>query len=141
MPKKTLISNFNAVKTHNILTYDKKTIAKIFNDLFSNLAEFFLIKLSNATHKYFHLSHTPEEEVFQNNAKIGILKAASIDNLSGKFLKDGAKFLAKPISKIEIFQLPIELFQMLLKLQSPNLFLRKAKNLTHLTTDPFFCYH
>ena len=31
---------------------------------------------------------------------MNIDKAASIDNLSGKFLKDGANILAKPISKI-----------------------------------------
>ena len=31
---------------------------------------------------------------------MNIDKAAGIDNLSGKFLKDGANILAKPISKI-----------------------------------------
>ena len=46
MPKKTLISNFNAVESNNALTFDKKTIAKFFKDFFSNLAESLLIKLS-----------------------------------------------------------------------------------------------
>ena len=45
MPQKTLISNINAVESNNALTFDKKTIAKIFKDFFSNLAESLLIKL------------------------------------------------------------------------------------------------
>ena len=49
MPKKTLISNFNAFESINILTFDKRTIAKYF---FSNLVEFLLIKLPNAPNKY-----------------------------------------------------------------------------------------
>ena len=39
MPKKILISNFNAVESNNKLTFDKKTIPKIFQDFFLNLAE------------------------------------------------------------------------------------------------------
>ena len=52
MPQKTLISNFNAVESNNALTFDKKTIAKIFKDFFSNLAESLLIKLPIAPNKY-----------------------------------------------------------------------------------------
>ena len=43
--------------------------------------------------------------------------------------------------KFVICQLPLEHFQMPVKLQSSNLFLRKTKKLTHLTTDLFLCYH
>lgn len=39
MPKKILISNFSAVESNNKLTFDKKTIPKIFQDFFLNLAE------------------------------------------------------------------------------------------------------
>ena len=46
MPQKALISVFNAVKSDNALTFDKKTIVKIFKDFFSNLTKSFLIKLS-----------------------------------------------------------------------------------------------
>ena len=117
MPQKTLISNFNVVESNNALTFDKKTIAKIFKYFFSNLAESLLIKLPNAPNKYniesvfqyyskfiiekpFHLSITSQEEVFKIIQNIGISKAAGIDNLSGKFLKDGAEILAKPLSEI-----------------------------------------
>ena len=117
MPKKTLISNFDEVESDHALTFDKRTIAKIFKDFFSNLAESLLIKLPNAPNKYniesvfqyyskfiiekpFHLSITSEEEVFKMMQNIDISKAAGIDNLSGKFLKDGAEILAKPLSEI-----------------------------------------
>ena len=117
MPKKTLISNFNAVESNNALTFDKKTIAKIFKDFLSNSAESLLIKLPIAPDKYniesvfqyyskfitekpFHLRDTSEKEVFKIMQNIDISKAAAIENLSGNFLKDGAKILAKPLSEI-----------------------------------------
>ena len=34
MPKKTLISNFNAVESNNSLTFDKKTMTKNFQRIF-----------------------------------------------------------------------------------------------------------
>ena len=43
MPKKILISNFNAVESNNKLTFDKKSIPNIFQDFFLNLAESLLI--------------------------------------------------------------------------------------------------
>ena len=82
MPQKALISVFNAVKSDNALTFDKKTIVKIFKDFFSNLTKSFLIKLLNAPNKYnvksvfqyytkfiiekpFHLSINSQEEVLE----------------------------------------------------------------------------
>ena len=44
MSQKTLISNFNVVESNDALTFDKKAIAKVFKDFFSNLAESLLIK-------------------------------------------------------------------------------------------------
>ena len=115
MPQKILISNFNAVESNNALTFDKKTIAKIFKDFFSNLAESLLIKLPNAPNKYniesvfqyyskfiiekpFHLSTTSQEEVVKIIQNIDILKAAGIDNFSVKFLKD--EIIVKPLREI-----------------------------------------
>ena len=107
IPQKTLISNLNANESNNALTFDRKTIAKIFKDFFSNLGESLLIKLPNTPNKYsiesifqyyskfviekpFHRSVTAQEEVFKIIQNIDILKAAGIDNLSGKLLKDAA---------------------------------------------------
>ena len=48
----------------------------------------------------FNFSNVTEDFVLQLLKDMNIDKAAGIDNLSGKFLKDGANILAKPISKI-----------------------------------------
>ena len=117
MPKKTLVSNFNATDYDKSLTYDIKTMSKVFKDFFSNLAESFLAKLPDPSNKYhlesvffyysglaisevFHIKSTSEEKVFKIMEKIEISKAAGIDTLSGRFLKDGAEILSKPISEI-----------------------------------------
>ena len=108
-----------SMETNNALTFDKKSIATIFKDLFSNLTESFIIKLPNAPNMYnlesvfqyyskfiiekpFHLSDASEEEVFKIMQNIDNSKAAGIDNLSGQFLKDGAEILTKPITEIAI---------------------------------------
>ena len=99
MPQKTLISNFLAIESNNTLLFDETTIAKMFKDFFSNLAESLFIKLPNAPNKYniesvfqryskfiiekpFHLSITSEKEIFKIIQNINIQKAAGIDNLS-----------------------------------------------------------
>ena len=41
-----------------------------------------------------------EETVLEHLQDLDENKAAGLDNLSGKFLKDGATVLAKPISQI-----------------------------------------
>ena len=46
MPKKTVVSNFNAIDDNKSLTYDIKTMSKVFKDFFSNLAKSFLDKLT-----------------------------------------------------------------------------------------------
>ena len=48
----------------------------------------------------FNFSNVTEDFVLQLLKDMNIDKAAGIDNLSGRFLKDGANILAKPISKI-----------------------------------------
>ena len=68
MPQKTLISSINAVEGNNALTFDRKTVAKMFKDFFSNLAESLLIKLPEAPNKY------NIESLFQYCSKIIIEK-------------------------------------------------------------------
>ena len=46
----------------------------------------------------FCLSNTSEEKVLKIMTNIESSKAAGVDKLSGRFLKDGANILAKPIS-------------------------------------------
>ena len=51
----------------------------------------------------FNFSNVTENFVLNLLKDMNIDKAAGIDNLSGKFLKNGANILAKPISKYAIF--------------------------------------
>ena len=74
MPKKILISNFNAVESNNALTFEKKTIAKIFKNCSSNLAESLLIKVPNVRNKY------NLESVFQYYLKFIIEKPSIVIN-------------------------------------------------------------
>ena len=107
MPNKTVISNFNAIEANDTLTYDTRSISKIFKNFFSNLAKSFLIKLPSPPDKYnlqsviryyssfmisddFCLSSTSEERVWKIMINIEISKAAGVDKLSDWFLKDGA---------------------------------------------------
>ena len=116
MPKKRVVSTFNASDNNESLTYDIKTISKVFKNVFSNLAESFVAKLSDLSSNYnlepvflyysnfaipevFHIKSTSEEKVFKIMENIEISKAASIDKLPGRFLKDGAEILSKPTSE------------------------------------------
>ena len=117
MPKRTVISNFNATEENDTLTYNTRSISEILKNLFSNLVKSLLIKLPNPPDKYdlqsvlryypsftisdyFSLSNTSEEKVLKIMTNIESSKAAGVDKLSGRFLKDGANILAKPISAL-----------------------------------------
>ena len=117
MPKKTVISNFNAIEEGDTLTHDTRSISNIFKNFFSNLGESLLIKLSKPPDKYnlksviqyyssfaittdFCLVGTTEKQVLKIMQDIKSSKAAGIDKLSGRFLKDGADILAKPVSAL-----------------------------------------
>ena len=52
MPKKTVVSNFNTIDDNKSLTYDLKTMSKVFKDFFSNVPQPFLVKLPNPSNKY-----------------------------------------------------------------------------------------
>ena len=92
-------------------------MSKVFQDFFSNSAESFLTKLPDPSNKYslesiflyysnfaipevFRIKSTSEEKVFKVMGNIEVSKAATIDKLPGRLLKDGAEILSKPVSKI-----------------------------------------
>ena len=114
MSKKRVVSNFNPIDDNKSLTYDIRTMSKVFKDFFSNLARSFIDKLPDPSNKYnlesvflyysnfaipelFGIKSTSQEKVFKIMENIGISKASGIDKLPGRFLKDGAKILSKPI--------------------------------------------
>ena len=52
MTKKMVVSNFNAVDNNKSLTYDIKTLLKVFKNFFFNLAESFPVKLADPSNEY-----------------------------------------------------------------------------------------
>ena len=52
MPKKTVVSNFNAIDNNKSLTYDIKTMSRVFKDFFSNSADSFIAELPNPSNKF-----------------------------------------------------------------------------------------
>ena len=98
--------------------FDNASNVKIFRNFFSNLAKELVKKLPTApniftdttTAQFYRLHNidpnsfifheTNEDYIFKQLTALHPQKASGIDNISGKFLKDGAKILALPISQI-----------------------------------------
>ena len=60
------------------------------------------------------------------NNNIEISKATGIDKLPGRFLKDGAEILSKPISEICNLSISHGIFPNVCKVAKPKLFPRRA---------------
>ena len=72
----------------------------------------------------FKFSNVTEDLVPQLLKDMNIGKAAVIDNLSGKILKDGGKILAKPTSERCNLSINIYFFQQIVRLQNLKFFYR-----------------
>ena len=111
------ISNINCLENDKSVNFDVKDIAKDFSAYFSNLAENLVSKLPNPSNKYgvlsvaqyyshlgltkkFELLPTEKDYILKILRDIDTSKAAGIDRLPGRFLKDGANVLAKPVTDI-----------------------------------------
>ena len=122
------ISNI-CLKKDDKINFDEKTNANTFKEFYCNLAGDLLKKLPPPSNKLgitsvrnfyqtmldqlpfkFKFSNVTEDLVFRLLNDMNPDKAAGIDNLSGKFLKDGASILAKPISKICNLSIKYSLF-------------------------------
>ena len=106
------------LEKNDILSFDAKSNAETFKGFYSNLASDLVKKLPRATNifgidsvkkyyekynlegKHFSFSNTTEQTVLKLLNNINPSKAAGLDNLSGKFLKEGSSVLAGPITKI-----------------------------------------
>ena len=111
------ISNINCLENDKSVNFDVKDIAKDFRAYFSNLAENLVGRLPNPSNKngvlsvaqyYNHLGLTKKFELLptEKHYLLKVLrdivtsKAAGIDRLPVKFLKDGANVLAKTVTDI-----------------------------------------
>ena len=99
------------------MKHDTKSILKTFKSFYSNLAGDLLAKLPKSPNRYtikfvsdyyeklslsenFKLDSITEGYLFNVLKNVEVTKAAGLDQISGKFLKDGARILAKPISEL-----------------------------------------
>ena len=58
----------------------------------------------------FQLKQTTEDIVLKLLKNIDISKAVGVDNLPGRFLKDGAVILAKPVTEICNLSIKLKIF-------------------------------
>ena len=110
-------SNTNCLENDKSVNFGVEDIAKDFSAYFSNLAENLVSKLSNSSNKYgvftvaqyynhlgmtkkFNLLPTEKDYTVKIQRDINTQKAAGIDRLPGRFLKDGADVLGKVLTDI-----------------------------------------
>ena len=112
----------SALKVNKTVQHDTNLVLGGFKDYYSNLAGNLLKKLPKLPNKFtlnsvfqhykgtiqsdsFNLATAPKNTILTIFKNTEVYKAAGLDNLSGRFLKDGAKVLAKPLT--DLFNLSI----------------------------------
>ena len=117
LPNKTSSCEVSALKVNKTVQHDTNLVLGVFKDYYSNVAGNLLKKLPKPPNKFtlntvfqhykgiiqsdsLNLATVSENTILTILKNIKGSKAAGLDNLSGRFLKDGAKVLAKPITDI-----------------------------------------
>ena len=120
LPSKAVTPSKICLKEKNKIVFNATKNCSIFKNYFSRLAQNLVSKLpllpnifteskiasyydNDAVSKdlNFQFEETaPAEKILSILKGLNSSKAAGIDNLSGKFLKDGAHVLARPISQL-----------------------------------------
>ena len=117
LPNKTSSCEVNALKVNKTVQHGTNLVLGVFKDYYSNLAGNLLKKLPKPPNKFtlnsvfqhykviiqsdsFNLATVSENTTLTILRNTKVSKAAGLDNLSGRFLRDGAKVLAKPITDI-----------------------------------------
>ena len=117
LPNKTSSCEVSALKVNKTVQHDTNLVLGGFKDYYSNLAGNLLKKLPKPPNKFtlnsvfqhykgiiqsdfFNLATVSENTILTILKNTKVSKAAGLDNLSGRFLRDGAKVLAKPITDI-----------------------------------------
>ena len=116
------MSNVNCLENDESTIFDVKDIDKNFRAYFLNVAKNLVSKLPNPSNKYgvlpvaqyyshlgltkkFYLLQTEKDYVFKILRDIDTSKAAGVNKLSKRFLKDGANVLDKPVQIYVIFNI------------------------------------
>ena len=128
LPSKESSSATICLEKDGILSFDPKTNAEIFKDFYSNLANNLVIKLPTPPNKYgktavnnyykklnlrgknFSFVPVAPATILKLLKQLNPAKSAGIDNLRGKFLKEGAPVLASPITDLVNLSISLSLF-------------------------------
>ena len=146
MKFETSTSNINCLENYKSVNFDIEDIAKDFSAYFSNLTENLVSKLSNTSNKYgvqsvaqyyshlgltkiFELLPTEKDYILTILRGIDNSKAAGIDRLPRRFLKDGTNVLAKPVTDICNLSISLNKFPSAFKLAKVKPIFRKGRKL------------
>ena len=130
LPSKESSSAMICLEKDGILSFDPKTNAEIFKDFYSNLANNLVKKLPtppppnkylktavnnyykklNLRGKNFSFAPVAPATILKLLKHLNPAKSAGIDNLTGKFLKEGAPVLASPITDLVNLSISLSLF-------------------------------
>ena len=117
LPNKTSSCEVRALKVNKTVQHNTNLVLGGFKDYYSNLAGKLLKKLPKPPNKFtlntvfqhykgiiqtdsFNLATVSENTILNILKNTNVSKAAGLDNLSGRFLKDGAEVLAEPITDL-----------------------------------------
>ena len=117
LPNKTSSCEVSALQINNTVEHDANLILEGFKNYYSTLAVKLVNMLPKTLNKYsintvikyyehmiqgshFNLASVSENSIPTILKSTQVAKAAGLDGLSGRFLHDGAKFLAKPVSNL-----------------------------------------
>ena len=116
LPSKAASAWNICLKDRNEIVFNNAKNCSIFKSFFSNLVQNLVSKLPPSPNVFteskvasycdiiffkflnFKFSETSPEKILNILKGLNLSKAAGIDNLSGKFLKDGADILARQIA-------------------------------------------
>ena len=142
----------SALKVNKTVQHGTNLVLGGFKDYYCNLAGNLLKKLPKPPNKFtlnsvfqhykgiiqsdsFNLATVSENTILTILKNTEVSKAAGLDNLSGLFLRDGAKVLAKPITDICNLSITSGKFP-----DSCKLAKLKVPLLKHLTAGLYLCY-
>ena len=149
-PSKTSICGTTALKVKNAASFETKSKLEVFKNYYSTLAENLLKKLPIPLNIYaFNSVRQYHRHLFQNDAfhltyttEIGtkVCKAAGIDDLSDRFLKDGSRVLSKPISELCNLSIKLGSFPDACKIAKLKPLFKKGPKLTLQITGQYRYY-
>ena len=148
LPNKSGGCVVGALAENQIVKHDTNSILKKFKSFYSNLAGDLLGKLPQSPNRYtikfvsdfyeklslsenFKLDSITEGYLLNVLKNIEATKTAGIDQISGKFLKDGARILAKPVSELCSFSMALGSFPDACKIAKVKPLFKKSSK-----TDP-----